>query len=245
MYRLLIVDDEPAVVEGILKSTNWAEYNISPPLSAFNGSDALTQCRLHKPDIVITDIRMPGMDGLKLSAQILKITPHTKIIILSAHGEFEYAREAIGLKIGSYLLKPVKRKILLEEVKKMTGELDEYFSGKQEELPPDSGEAVSIREVQKYIQAHIMTGISLDTAAAHMSLSSSYLSKLFKEKTGIAFIDYVKQEKIERAKQLLEKTNLKVYEICNSLSYNNIQYFTEMFKLHTGMTPTEYRQKPE
>jgi two-component system response regulator YesN len=247
MYRLLIVDDEPNIVEGIRQSIDWEEQGIAPPLCAFNGIDALEQCRLHPPDIVITDIKMPGMDGLKLSAHIRELSPHMKIIILSAFGQFDYAREAISLKINSYLLKPIKRKALLAEVVKMKNELDQLHAEKQKglALPAGSGEAVSIHRIQEYIQTHIMTKLSLNDVAGYMSLSPSHLSRLFHKKTGTSFISYVKQAKIERAKYLLETTNLKVYEICDSLSYQNLQHFTALFKSQTGMTPLEYKRKRE
>ena len=247
MYKLLIVDDEPAIVEGIRQSINWEDHGIAPPDYAFNGNEALEKCRLRPPDIVITDIKMPGMDGLELSGELRKIAPHARIIILSAHGEFDFARKAIGLKVNSYMLKPVKRKALLDEVIKMCGELDQYFAEGQKKLPLPAGsaEVASIRQAQEYIQENIMSRVSLEDLAEYMSLSPSHLSKLFRKKTGVSFIEYVKRAKIERAKHLLKNTNLKVYEICDSLSYQNLQHFSILFKSQTGMTPLEYRNREE
>ena len=102
-----------------------------------------------------------------------------------------------------------------------------------------------IKKVQEYIHAHISSNVSLADVAEHMALSSSYLSRLFRKKTGTSFIEYVKNAKIERAKELLRSTNLKVYEICDCLGYQSLQYFTTLFKNTTGMTPLEYKQKFE
>ena len=97
MYSVFIVDDEPIVLEGIRTTIDWDNSNFSFAGEASDGEIALSMIQEIKPDILITDIKMPFMDGLELSAAIRKTQPWIKIIILSGHDEFDYAKKAISI----------------------------------------------------------------------------------------------------------------------------------------------------
>lgn len=107
MFKLLLVDDKVNVVKGIMKMADWTSHNIEVMGSASNGREALALIRQNAPDIIITDIYMPIMDGLELSRAVLKKRPCSKIILLSGYDKFEYAQKAIEIGIFKYLLKPV------------------------------------------------------------------------------------------------------------------------------------------
>jgi two-component system response regulator YesN len=108
MYKLIIIDDKPNVIEGIRRFGNWAERGIEVVGSALNGQEALKLIETTQPDIAITDIAMPLLDGLAFTEQAHKILPRLRIIILSGYDQFEYARQALRLGVMDYLLKPVK-----------------------------------------------------------------------------------------------------------------------------------------
>jgi len=116
MFKLLLVDDKANVVKGIMKMADWTSYNIEVMGSASNGREALALMRENVPDIIITDIYMPIMDGLELSRAVLKKRPCSKIILLSGYDKFEYAQKAIELGIFKYLLKPVGIDKIVEAV---------------------------------------------------------------------------------------------------------------------------------
>lgn len=118
MYNLLLVDDEPYILEGLRYNINWENLDIQEVYQAENGEDALKILSAHKIDLVITDIRMLGMDGLSMSEQITQQWPYTKIIILSGYRTFEYAQRAISTHIFRYLVKPVR----YEELEQAAGE---------------------------------------------------------------------------------------------------------------------------
>lgn len=107
MIKVFLVEDEVVVREGIRKTLNWEENDFKFCGEASDGELAYPLIQKYKPDIVITDIRMPFMDGLELSRLIKKEMPWIKIIILSGYGEFEYAKEAINIGVTEYLLKPI------------------------------------------------------------------------------------------------------------------------------------------
>lgn len=100
-----------------------------------------------------------------------------------------------------------------------------------------------LKKVLNYIDRNIKKGVSLDDASEYINMSSSYFSKFFKKSTGVNFITYVIERKIEFAKDMLEKTNMPVINIAYELSYNETNYFSKAFKKKVGLSPTEYRNE--
>ena len=119
MLNMMIVDDESIIRNGIKSSINWCEYGINICGEAADGIEALEKLKLLKPDIVIMDIRMPKLDGLKVCQEVIKEHPGLEIIILSGYDEFEYARKAIELGVSDYLLKPIGAEELVNKVVKL------------------------------------------------------------------------------------------------------------------------------
>jgi len=125
MYKVFLAEDEIVVREGIRNNIHWEETSFILAGEAPDGEMALAMIQDIKPDILITDIRMPFMDGLALSRIVKKAFPWLKIIILSGHDEFEYAREAISIGIEEYLLKPVSAQEMLSTLNKVAKRIDE------------------------------------------------------------------------------------------------------------------------
>lgn len=125
MLKVFLVEDEFVVREGIKNNIDWASNGYEFCGEASDGELAFPMIQKEKPDIVITDIRMPFMDGLELSKLIKKELPQIEIIILTGHGEFEYAKEAIKLGIAEYLLKPINGEELLSEVDRVALKIEE------------------------------------------------------------------------------------------------------------------------
>ncbi len=123
MFQVMIVDDEPAVLEGLAYTMPWEELEVEQVHQASSAAEALALLNLHHVDIVITDIRMPGMSGLELIQEIRRTWSGVRCIILSGHGEFEYAREAIRMETTDYLLKPIEADELTETVRSVQDKL--------------------------------------------------------------------------------------------------------------------------
>lgn len=124
MFNLLIVDDESAVVNGLAYDIDWSDLDIGERFRAFNGTQALEHLRKNRIDIVISDIRMPEIDGLELAAIIKKQWPNSKVIFMSGYNEFEYAQKAVELGIYGYILKPASDDEIKETVKKAIDEIE-------------------------------------------------------------------------------------------------------------------------
>jgi len=124
VYRLLIVDDEYVIRDGLAEGINWQELGFDRPDTASNGQEALTLMEQRLPDLVITDVKMPIMDGIELCSHIRRQYPMVRTIILSGFGEFEFARQAIEQKVCAYLLKPLKEEQLTGLVSSIRQDLD-------------------------------------------------------------------------------------------------------------------------
>lgn len=123
MIKMFIVDDESIIRTGIKNSIDWGSFDVEIAGEAKNGREALSKAIELNPDIVITDIRMPVMDGLELTQSLKEHVPNTKIIILSGYNDFEYAKKAIELGVCEYLLKPVGAEELVKLVLKLKDQI--------------------------------------------------------------------------------------------------------------------------
>ncbi len=132
MYQLLIVEDEKWEREGLCDFLDWNRMGIELAGCAGNGSEGLKMAEVYQPDIIITDIKMPKMDGIQMSQGIRTFLPDAKIIILSGYDDFEYAKQSIGFRACSYILKPVEKKALEEALFRALEALDLESSRKRE-----------------------------------------------------------------------------------------------------------------
>ncbi|MDQ8739052.1 response regulator [Paenibacillus sp. LHD-38] len=124
MYRVLIADDEPWVAYGITKLIDWESLGFTIIGEAFDGLSALAFIMEHKPDVVISDIRMPGLDGIQLMDHVLKEGIATEVVFVSGYSEFEYAQKALQLGAFDYLLKQIEKPKLLETMTRLADKLN-------------------------------------------------------------------------------------------------------------------------
>ena len=155
LYKILIVDDEEEIRLGVIKKINWEYYGFKVIGDASNGIEAWEKANNLKPDIVMTDIRMPFMDGLELGAKIQEVMPSTKIIIFSGCDDFEYAQKAISINVSEYVLKPINSENLIEILKKLKCKLDEEYDEKRniEVLQKYYAESIPVMREQFLIAA--------------------------------------------------------------------------------------------
>ena len=141
--KVFIVEDESIVREGIRDMIPWEQYGFVFSGEAPDGEVALPMVRRIRPDILITDIKMPFMDGLSLSRLVNRELPDTRIIILSGYDDFEYAQQAIELHVDQYLLKPISRANMIKA-------LEQTRSRIQEEREQKEYRQVFTREAREY-----------------------------------------------------------------------------------------------
>lgn len=249
MYSLMIVDDEYNIRDGLVNAVPWDSIGVKVVAQAQDGLEALELSRKFHPDVVITDISMDDMDGLEFTQALLAERPRTKVIILSGFGEFSYAQRALQLRVSAYLLKPVTPEDLLvqvaETIKALEAERERSRRLGEPVSEPSSeggGRAV-IRRAREYLESFYSDpATSLESLSLHLGLTPAYLSKLFKTETGRNYSEELAVLRIEKAKELLVRTNLKSSEVGVRVGYINPQYFATTFRKATGQTPSEYRE---
>lgn len=242
---IVIADDEPTIREG-LASYHWDRLGYQVAGKAKNGEEALRLVQTLHPDVLLTDIKMPFMDGIELIKKVRESNCDCKIILLSGYKDFEYARSAIQYGVSNYLLKPFE----FDEFESVminirdTLNKDRYPSNEKNTMHMDTHNlSYSIREAINYISKEFGNKITLDTVSNYVHLNASYFSTLFKQETKMNFVDYLKKYRMEEAKKLLVTSDMKVFEIAVQIGIKNPNYFTEVFKEYTGLSPLEFRKK--
>nr|WP_325211716.1 response regulator [uncultured Oscillibacter sp.] len=151
VYKVVLVDDEALIVEGLRKVVDWAGHNCLVAAAASDAVSGARAIREHRPDILFTDIKMPGEDGLTMLAGLKGEFPRMQIAVLTGYRDFEYAQRAIRLGVARFLLKPSKMDELEEALDYMTGVLDRLPQGKREDAPQEQGDICSKRLVNSLI----------------------------------------------------------------------------------------------
>ncbi|REE81019.1 AraC family two component transcriptional regulator [Paenibacillus taihuensis] len=252
---ILIVDDEPRSREGMKKMLGaWADLQYEL-LTAENGFTALGILEETQVDLMITDIRMPEINGLSLVSRMKEADMQRRpaVILISGHAEFEYAQQAIQLSVVNYLLKPISKDKLIaavEEALEAVQERDRVMlmtkmSDPQLMAVADSEAGLSdpVRSAMQYVDAHIEEAVSLKDVAEHVHLNASYFSTLFKEQSQMTFSEFVARRKLQRAKEMLLRTNLPIAEIAERIGYQTAKYFNKVFKEYEDMSPGQYRSE--
>ncbi len=238
MINVYIADDEVWITLGLKKLLEKLDMDIFVVGTANNGLTAKEEIGQFKPDVVFTDIRMPGLSGLELLQEIPEVSPDTKVVIISGYAEFSYAKEAVQHHAYDYLLKPIKEEDLARVMSSFASE------GKGEE--EGGAEAPEfdrmIDNVVTEIRDHYMEDISLTSLAAKYNLSMARLSEMIKEHLKVNFSDYIASLRIQRAKELLRDESLSIQEIAEIVGYNDYFYFTKVFKKVEGISPSKYRK---
>lgn len=150
----MIVDDEPMIRQGLQSLIDWDQYDFEVVSAASNGVEALENYKQHKPDLILIDIRMPIMDGIRTIEELRKLGAQSRILILSGYGEFQYAQQAIRYKVDGYILKPIDEIELTTYIEKLSKELKQ----KQQEVKLTNQTVALLREEWlKSFVAHELT----------------------------------------------------------------------------------------
>ncbi len=248
MYKVVIIDDEPIIVEGLSKAVHWEKWNCQVAATAENGQSGIEIIKRENPDILFSDIRMPGMDGLSMIAALKSEHPHMQIAILTGFRDFEYAREAIRLGVTRFLLKPSKMEELEEAVGVMVQNLShrkENTEGEKEEGGPEAAAAGSFiaQNAVKYIEENYMEKLKLSDVADHVYVSQWHLSKILNQHVEKSFSDILNHARIEKAKELLREPSLRIGDIAEKAGFLDMAHFSRVFKKHTGVSANEFRNQ--
>ena len=239
--RVLLVDDEIMIREGFKRLFDWEAHDCEVVGEAADGMEALAQIDALRPDIVIMDINIPIMSGLKV-IQVSRIK-HPKIayVIVSGYDDFSYCQQALRLQITDYILKPVDYEEFGICIDNLKISLYEQRMAEEHE-PKEQGERVIIG-ITRYLQEHLEEEVSLSVLAEEFHLNPQYISQLFKNEIGVGFLAYLTNIRMEKAKKLLLSTSFPIAEIAQKTGYGDYRVFTKVFKTAEGITPSQYRRE--
>lgn len=244
--KLLIVDDEWIIADSLSSMEEWDERNIDVVAIARNGYDAMHYLKAEPISLVISDIRMPDMDGLQLLQYIYEEMPNTQVILISGYEDFTYVRTALRYGAKGYILKPIDTDELLETVDRLLKSSIKITGVDADSIHPKLPQTYHKEIVSKakhYIHDHLHTPLSLSDVAATVHLTAHYFGQIFKSESGLLFNTYLTQVRMEKACELLKQSGLKIYEICEQVGYVDPKYFAKVFQKQFNMTPNEFRLK--
>ncbi len=229
---ILIVDDESLVRASIRFALKELPLSNQVVGEAENGDDALEQYKRLLPDVVITDVRMPGMNGLDFIETVRKTDNITQFIIVSGFSDFEYARHALRFGVGDYVLKPVK-----------PAELSDALINCMNRIQKVCEDAPAGHKLTQYIQEHYASPLNLERLSVIFNFSPKYISCLVKNEVGHGFTEFLISLRMKRAAELLGRTLEDVQTISHAVGYDDPQYFHRIFKKTTGKTPLQFRNE--
>lgn len=242
MCKIIICDDESTIRNGLKHLIESTNPKLKVAGLAANGFEACKLINEIKPEIVLMDINMPGLNGLDVMREVSAASPFTKFIIVSGHDEFQYAQKAIQLKAYDYLLKPIDKKNLFVVIENALSSCAKEKKAFMDDL---SCENLSLADesINFIYKNYSDSGITLKSMASQLHVSESYLTRIIKKKANMSFSELLTKVRMEAAISLiLSNISLTSLEISERTGYKSQHYFCKVFKEYTGMTPTAYKK---
>ena len=235
MYSLVVVDDEDLSRENIVSCFPWSDVGFQVEESFSRGKDALDYLLCNHVDVLMTDIRMPAMDGIELIRCVRKAKLPVLPVVVTAYDDFGYAQKCISLQVVEYILKPISTSTLFDVFSRLKARLD---ANDKEQLLPEELD----KKIVKYISDHLDT-VTFENLVRHFSLNQYYLTSIFQSFHGKNYHEYVSLIRMEEAERLLDNTHLDIADISHRVGYANQSSFGRVFREKHGMSPGEYRKR--
>ncbi|MGB4657583.1 MAG: response regulator [Mobilitalea sp.] len=249
MFKVVIIDDEPIIVEGISRIICWDKYQCKIVATANDGIEGAEIIREHRPNIVITDISMPDVDGLTMIAGLKSEFPDMEISILTGYRKFEYAQKAIKLGITRFLLKPSNMEDIIEAIDTMVRNLQaknilpgsETINAQENEKLDNEASNFIVNNAIKYIENNYPHKITLSEVAEKTYVSQWHLSKLLNRNLEQNFSEILNSVRIKEAQKLLRNPALRIGDIAERVGFVDMAHFSRVFKKNIGISANEYR----
>ena len=251
MKTVAVIEDNHPVRKGLVYTIENLADEFKVIGEASNGMEGYALILEKRPQIILTDIRLPGITGLQMIKDVLEVY-RPQVIVISAYSEFAYAKEAIELGVLRYLVKPIDEKELMESLDFAASKWDDSNEG-NEVVFGKSSRVVSVDsagdsnrytgKLKQYIKKHFADDITVADIASAMNLSESHLNRIFRHDTGCSINEYRIMVKMYMACSFLADENIRIQEVAKRIGVENQRYFSVFFKKYTNMTPLEFREK--
>lgn len=260
IYRALIIEDEPLMRQYLMDNLSQIHPMFMAAASARDGLDALETMEREKYDLLITDIRMPGLDGIALVKRLRDAGNDIPVIMLSGYDEFEYARAGLRMGVVEYLLKPLNDEEMKETLEKLSQKLqqeqavvrlpDDWSPKSIQKFiascfsETDTEQSLLAQRTANYIVEHFAEPITQSDVAALLGVTPAYLSSVFHEAKGESYTKFLTRVRMTQAALLLRSNPLlTVQNIAEMTGYVSDKHFISVFKKFFQVTPSEYRRQ--
>lgn len=264
MIRTLVVDDEPAALERYSAYVAGHERGFAVVARCSSAREAFTAAGKENPRLILTDIRMPGEDGLSLLTRLRESGWKGIAIVISGHDDFAYAQQAIRLGVFDFLLKPVFPEDMQSLLSRVATALEsDEVSGaiqKRQEvepgcitlgtvsrriLPPSPADREipeAVRKALVFVEANLDSRFTLDDAARAACVSPSWLGSSFRRIYSCSFMEYARRYRIYAACKILASSDAALKEVADSLAFPDLPTFSKLFRKIVGASPGAFRK---
>lgn len=243
MCRLLIVSNDTNEQQTIQHSIDESFMNIKVLPFAKTEQEAVTIAETLLPEILLIAIDHLDIDGFIVKRKIRQQLPNIKVIILTDRNDFQSIHQALRSGVVDYLLTPIDFNELKLAIDRCVKSLNQVSLMDILNNKPTISTKKQINTILDYIHNHYDEEINLTTLADIMHLSRHYVSRFFKDAVGMNFIDYLTAYRVEKAKQLLMRTEDSISEISGAVGYIDSAYFSKLFKKKVGQSPYQFRKQ--
>lgn len=249
MHKLIIIEDEVIIREGLKAAFPWQNHDIEVVGTYANGQEALDALSQQSVDLILLDINMPIMNGIEFLEQF--DNPITSIIVLSGYDEFDYAKKAIENDVIDYILKPVRHdhlSVALEKGIKRNVERRLYLEQKEASqhfnVLPDVRyvNSISLRKALSFIHENYADKISLSDISNVAQRSATHINDRFQRELNMTSIEYLNRYRIQKAIEYISTLNYHMYEVSELVGFDDYKYFSQVFKRYSGQSPSAIEQ---
>lgn len=243
MFDIILVDDEAFALKYLAELVDWNEYSFNLVKYFRSGVSALEFIKNTPPDLIITDIKMPGVSGLDIADYCHRNIPDTLVVFISAYRDFDYAKKALNFSVSDYILKPITADEVIQTLVKMREKLTGMKKPKMEvnyQKDENGGDEI-IAMSNEFLEGNYSKKITVEDAANYVSLSAPYFCSYFKKKTGMTFMTALNIYRINKAKELLKAPDTKASMVYIAVGFKSRSHFNSIFKKCTKKTPAQYQ----
>lgn len=237
MFRVVIVDDEGWVSIDLKNNIDWDSLGFAIDAFFTDPLEAQQYILTTNPDLVVTDITMPVLDGLTLAETLILNGCSSMFIVLTAHRSFEFAQRAIQLHIADYILKPIQPEVFEASLRKVQSTLEEQRNAAPGELTQSGFD-----EILRYISTHLSESLSLQLISEKFFVNKNYICTLFQKNLHCTFSSYLTEKRLHLAEQLLTGSTLSLHAISREVGFSDEFYFSRVFKKSYNVSPGLYRK---
>jgi YesN/AraC family two-component response regulator len=222
---------------------NGSDLGFSVVATCSAAQPALEQIRTVNPDVVLTDIRMPGKNGLQMIDQMRTAGWEGYAVVISGHDDFEFAREAMRLQMVDYLLKPIFPEDMTALLERLLEKGFRSSTPESEILPDVDWERLPsfIRKAVDYARSNYENHLSLTDAADHACVNPTYLSTAFSQHCGVSFVEFCHRVRVGAAQKLLRQPELTLADVAERVGCTDASHLNRLFRKVTGETPGQFR----